>query len=94
MSFGSIRRSSLVTSAIILLFFVSLLSFTQVSPRASLAAPQTDEPTFTTTRTAKRSRAQFVPGNVIVRYRDEAAAKRLRLRDRVRAQILAQPVPR
>ncbi len=76
MSLRSLRRSSLVTSAIVLILFVCLLSFSQVSPHASLAATQTTEqPTFHTQVAGKRSHARFVPGNVIVRYRDEAAAK-------------------
>src|SRR2546423_8519451 len=76
MSLRSLRRSSLVTSAIVLILFVCLLSFSQVSPHASLAATQTTEqPTFHTQVAGKRSHARSVPGNLIVRYRDEAAAK-------------------
>ncbi|HMF58336.1 MAG TPA: S8 family serine peptidase, partial [Pyrinomonadaceae bacterium] len=71
MSFSSVRSSSLITSVIILILFVCLLSLTSFSPRASLAAPQIEQPTF---KKAKRSRA-FVPGNVIVRYRDESTAR-------------------
>ncbi len=75
MPFRSVRRSSLITSAALLLLLIALLSYTSVNPRASLAASSAQSQAGATFQTSAKHRRDFVPGNVIVRYRDEAAAK-------------------